>query len=801
MTKHSDLKVTLQPIEHNQDNAALPSNISRDDLLTLLSFSTEHSADEVFWMTADSSIVYVNEAACSKLGYRRSELIGMKVWQWDPLFPQDVWPSFWHEIKTHKHLTFETQHQTKLGVIFPVRIKAHFFEHNEKELLFAFVSDISEEKTYEQQLEQSREQLSALLEQEKRKFEEFVSLAPVGIAINKMENGKFEYINAEFARFTGYDIDELNSMDYWQLTPSKYEAQEMAQLEALTAQGSYGPYQKEYIHKQGHTYPVLLSGIRIIDVNGDDYIWSVVQDISRQKHAETLIEQAKEAAVTLNRKMQLANNSAGIGVWEWDLVTNSLTWDDWMYKLYGVNKNEFSGAYEAWESRVHKDDIDYAKAQLGAAIDGTGVYDTEFRVVRPDGQIRTMKASAEVVCDENAKPILVVGVNYDISDKVNAIEKLAKAKREAERAAKSKSDFLANMSHEIRTPMNAILGALQLLQGANLKDDLQTVLDNATFSAQSLLTIINDILDYSKIESNRLELELAPFSFYEIAESVKYDLDAQVSKKGIQFNVTIGEGFIDGWLGDLVRVKQILLNLASNAVKFTQQGAVNVVISQTHHKQGNAVKLTVTDSGIGMSEEAQQRIFERFFQADSSTSRKYGGTGLGMSITISLVKLMNGTIDLKSSENQGTEVTVILPLTQVELAPRHKTHKTLTPPILSGKNILIAEDNKINQVLIQTILKPCQANLTLVENGLQAVAAVKNKSFDLVLMDIQMPEMDGIAAQQAISDLNTALPVIAVTANVLQDDIETYLAQGFVDYIAKPYDISSLYQVISKCLP
>lgn len=634
--------------------------------------------------------------------------------------------------------------------------------------------------------------------EEKKKFETFVDLAPIGIAINSFDTGAFVYVNREFGRFTGYNVDELNQMDYWALTPASYEAQEQAQLESLVQTGRYGPYLKEYIHKKGHHYPVLLSGIKITDENNKSFIWSVVQDISDQKAAEEELLNAKNKADATAMKMQLANDSAGIGVWEWDLISNVLIWDEWMYKLYGVSPEQFSGAFDAWTNSVHPDDIDNAKNELFSAVDSGAQYNPEFRVIHPNGEIRTIKASAEVLVDEFGKAVKVVGVNYDVTEKVTAMARLGKAKLAAENAAQAKSEFLSNMSHEIRTPMNAILGGLQLLRSAKLDEGLGTILDNATYSAKSLLTIINDILDYSKIESNNLELEYAPFSLIEVLDSIKYDLDSQVSNKDIKFIISIDERFIDGWLGDFVRVKQILLNLASNAVKFTNEGQVKVSVGFSDLDQQQALSITVTDTGIGMNEAAQKKIFERFSQADSSTTRQYGGTGLGMSITNSLVMLMQGTIELTSAVNKGTSVRVVLPLKQVELAPKKDLNQPLSAPDMSGKKILIAEDNKINQIVIQTMLKATRAELTIVENGLLAVEACQTQHFDLVLMDIHMPEMDGIDAQKKINRLNSQLPIIALTANVMANHVSAYLEQGFTSHIGKPIDMQNLFTVLER---
>ena len=635
---------------------------------------------------------------------------------------------------------------------------------------------------------------------EKEKFEKFVDLAPVGIAINSISDGSFEFLNEEFGRITGYSVDELNQMDYWQLTPEKYEKREHEQLELLAKYGQYGPYQKEYIHKNGNVYPVLLSGIKITDSKGETFIWSVVQDIAHQKQSEQQIKTAKEKVDSFALRMQLANDSAGIGVWELDLKTEKLVWDSWMYKLYGISELEFSCTYQAWLDRVHVDDVEHNERMLDEAINGVGIYDPEFRVVHPDGNIRTIKASAEILRDSHGAAIKVVGVNYDVTEKVDAIRKLFDAKLAAENAAQSKSDFLANMSHEIRTPMNAILGDLQLLENTSLPDELRAVLKNASYSGQSLLTIINDILDYSKIESNQLQLEKASFSLTEVLDSITYDLDSLVSEKRIGFTVNKDESYNEYWMGDLVRVKQIILNLSSNAVKFTDKGSVKINASSKVFEGKEAIYLEVVDSGIGMSKEVTEHIFERFTQADTSTTRKYGGTGLGMSITISLVKMMGGEIDIQSKQGLGTTVTIKLPLPKANNIADKAPKKSFKAPNLKGKKILIAEDNNINQVLIKAMMAKTNADITIVENGLLAFEAVGSERFDLVLMDIHMPIMDGIEANQQIKTILPNLPIIALTANVMDKDVKHYYQQGFIFHVPKPIDINELYGTLRRCL-
>ncbi|OCQ23832.1 hypothetical protein A7985_07800 [Pseudoalteromonas luteoviolacea] len=377
-------------------------------------------------------------------------------------------------------------------------------------------------------------------------------------------------------------------------------------------------------------------------------------------------------------------------------------------------------------------------------------------------------------------------------------EALTEAIVKAEQASKAKSEFLANMSHEVRTPMNGILGALQVLEQEKLNNESKLLVSKAVYSAQSLLTIINDILDFSKIEAHKMELEAAPFSIHDTVESVVSDLKGGALKKSISLGTQYDSALSQGWLGDAVRVRQILLNLISNAIKFTDVGGVQIEVKTVQYQSMQALHIDVIDTGIGMAQETQNSIFERFQQADSSTTRKYGGTGLGLAITASLVELMDGKVTIDSEENKGTCVSVTLPLSQAALPDsKNKARKGEIPNFAKVK-ILIAEDNEINQIVIQKMFEKTGAQIELVENGKLAVQAFQNETFDIVLMDIQMPEMDGIEAFSLIHQLNPQIPVIALTANVMPQDIEHYKKLGFVNHIGKPVAMHEMFKTLNE---
>lgn len=820
MNQPSGLNVTLHPLDYKEGELLFPKELNSEDLLSVLKYSSEMASEEVFWMKPDSAIFYVNKAACERLGYDRHELIGKRVWEWDPLFPKEIWPKVWQELKEKKHMQFETRHQSKDGNSFPVQIKTHYLRYGDEEMSIAYVSDLSgiyaDKEEYRKrwaELESVVEAVTIERDQEKEKFEKFVNLAPVGIAINRMADGGFEYINNEFSRFTGYSIEELNSMDYWQLTPKEYEEQENYQLTSLTETGRYGPYKKEYIHQKGHRYPVLLSGIKITDDNGKDFIWSVVQDISLQQRYQKQLEQAKKNADLFALRMSLANDSAGIGVWEWDLIDNTLEWDEWMFKLYGVSEGEFSGAYEAWESRVHPDDIDNAKSLLENAIAGKGRYDPEFRIVLPSGEERYVKASAEVLRDDDGKALKVIGVNYDVSEKIKALDRLSEAKQIAENAAMSKSRFLATMSHEIRTPMNGVLGMLQSLKKSELNDKQYKQVSTAISSADSLLVLINDILDFSKIEAGKLNIESIQFNLRDLINTT-IDTVSHLIDKDNEVNLVVESQGVDGRsvVGDPTRLQQVLTNLLTNAIKFTKHGEVRVkTVLEQKTESSYQFSCSVQDTGIGIEQDKLKDLFREFTQADSSTTREYGGTGLGLSICKRLCELMGGDVIATSEIGKGSCFSFQIKLGQTsvknpketELNSSHGGETNSLP--FEGCKVLLVEDNEINQFVAESMLLDFGLDVDISSNGVEAIEALNKNSYSLVLMDCQMPKMDGYEATGRIrngeaGENSKTIPIIAMTANAIQGDRETCINAGMDDYLTKPIEEHVVRNMLLKWL-
>ena len=381
---------------------------------------------------------------------------------------------------------------------------------------------------------------------------------------------------------------------------------------------------------------------------------------------------------------------------------------------------------------------------------------------------------------------------------------LRQARDTAFRAAQVKSEFLANMSHEIRTPMNAVLGTVAMLLDSNLAGDQRGLAETIASSGRDLLTIINDILDFSKLEAGKLRVESIPFDPKETVTSVTSLLAAKAEAKGIKLRTGFGEGIAPQVLGDPGRLRQVLTNLIDNAIKFTEQGFVMVhVTREPGPPDVQPITFTIKDSGIGIAREKVASIFEKFTQADASTTRKYGGTGLGLTICRQLTELMGGSIVATSEPGAGSTFTVRIPFRTAEPVATPETPRPAGPTRLHGR-ILLAEDYPANQRIARWMLERLGCDVTIAADGREALARLAAEPFDLVLMDCQMPEMDGYDATRAIRSSGAAygtIPIVAMTAAALSTDRDRCFAVGMNDYISKPVQPEDLAGVLARWLP
>jgi signal transduction histidine kinase/FixJ family two-component response regulator len=514
-------------------------------------------------------------------------------------------------------------------------------------------------------------------------------------------------------------------------------------------------------------------------------------------------DQTLERLAHSEQRLEIALARAGLFVYEMDYVNkrlfkagNELTF----YEEPIAYRDLTGGPLET----IHPEDRDRAMEMWNRRGEPGARERSEFRVARNDGKEVWAQFTAKVIEDAAGRPTRLIGTLQDITDRKRAEAAMTEAKLNAEAANHAKSVFLATMSHEIRTPLNGVLGMAQAMAADALEPVQRDRLDVIRQSGEALLAILNDILDLSKIEAGKLELEEIDLDLGDIARGAHAAFTALANKKGLSFALDI-DAAQGVYRGDPTRLRQILYNLISNALKFTEQGEIRVTASY----DGAELRLQVCDTGMGMSAEVVDGLFEKFNQAHASTTRRFGGTGLGLSICRELAELMGGSIEVESAIGQGATFTVTLPLPRVGAGRMKAAPSQTEPPQAEARTmplrILAAEDNSINQLVLKTLLHQIGVDPLVVENGQLAVEAWEANQFDVILMDVQMPVMDGPAAARAIRQREAEsgrarTPIIALTANAMSHQTAEYIAAGMDAWVTKPIEVSKLFEALDGAI-
>ncbi|MGG2396679.1 CHASE domain-containing protein [Pseudomonas sp. SH1-B] len=785
----------------------------------------DSSSDGIIGQSLDGTVVSWNQGAERIFGFTAAEAIGK------PLtgltVPAELAEQEQHtlqQVAARKPvLNFDTRRCCKNGRIVDVSVSVSplLDAHGALVGLSKTVRDISIQKEAEArilELNASLEEQVSERTQELRELNVLLnnvlqSASEVSIIATDLQ-GTIRVFNRGAERLLGYNAEDVIGRS----TPAIFHLAEEIEARGQQLSREFGqPIEgfRVFVHKSEHygaeshewtyvrqdgsrlTVTLLVTAMR--DAAGElvGYL-GIALDLSEELRL-------RREALAARDQLALAADVAELGIWSWTPADNQLLWNERMFELYDypTELGEQGLSYEHWRARVHPDDRETLEANLRDALSHVASFDMVFRIIRPDGQTLHIQAGAHTEHDSDGQPVKMTGINRDITAQLQLESRLRHAKEQADAASAAKSAFLANMSHEIRTPMNAVLGMLQLVQATALNPRQLDYVIKAQGAAHSLLGLLNDILDYSKIEAGKLQLDLHDFELEPLLGDLAVVLAGNQGDKDIEVLFDIDTALPAVINGDSLRLQQILINLAGNALKFTNTGQVVIALKQLQRDAGQVrVRVSVSDTGIGISEQQLQRIFDGFTQAEASTTRRYGGTGLGLVICKRLVELMGGELKVDSEVGAGSCFWFEVELGAVSetcLLPQATDH----PADLS---LLIVDDNPVARQLLQQTVQSLGWQADAVSSAEQALTRIGQaaNNYDLVLMDWRMPGMDGLEAAQRLRENaagNASLPtVIMITAHGREVLADRYADADapFAAFLTKPVTPRQLVRAVCK---
>lgn len=647
--------------------------------------------------------------------------------------------------------------------------------------------DITDRKQAEKKLEETSNILEAMLNQ----LQDVVAFQKTDLTITRYNKAGCELLNVSPEDVIGKKCFELIGR---QEECPDCQAKKAIESKKIETAERYIPELNRHIRATSNP---------ILDENGEVlFIVEQIQDISESKQTEN---ELKQRETLLNKVFDILP----VGLWFADTNGKILRGNPAGKLIWGaeplVSQEEY-GVFKAWRLPTGEEIFPEDWALAHTIKEGVTIEDELLEIEAFDNKRRIILNYTAPVQSDNGEILGAIIVNNDITELKSTEMELIKAKEAAEAANAAKSEFLANMSHEIRTPMNAIIGFTDLLMETEMSDVQRHYTQVVQKSGEHLLNLIEDILDISKIDAGKLELEKLDFDLLNLLKDFIDTMSIRAHCKGLELSYNLTEDVPLLLRGDASRLTQILANLTGNAIKFTSEGKVKIYISVESQNNDNVLlRFSVIDTGIGIPEEKIDLIFEKFAQADSSNSRRFGGTGLGLAISKQLVGMMDGDIGVVSNVGKGSEFwfTVRLEKQSETKWVENPEKQDLIQTSNNILNILLVEDDMLNQEVAQAMLINLEFDVDAVANGIEAVKALETKPYDLVLMDIQMPEMDGLEATKIIRSpeskvINKNIPIIALTAYAMKDDREKFFEAGMNDYISKPVSLKLVKELLDK---
>lgn len=605
---------------------------------------------------------------------------------------------------------------------------------------------------------------------------------------------RIEWINESFSKVSGYTLEECKG-----LIPGHFLQGEgtdkntvLRIKEKIKSKKSFSEEILNYT-KDGHPYWVRIIVDPIFDDNKEIINFIAVQeDITELKRKEQILLDSQEIAQ--------------VGSWLFEVNTGKVSWSPELFNIFEVNINE-KDILPVYLSRIHKEDIKELQNIIDNSIKEAKPYRFFHRIVCPSGVIKYIYCVGRPIRSKNGDVIKIQGISQDLTDQKSAEMEIYKAKRQAEEASKAKSSFLAMISHEIRTPMNSILGMSQLLlqNNSNLSEEQKDMLSTIKTSSNNLLKIVNDILDFSKVESGNINLEEDIINIKSCIDDIINLFKPQCMEKKITIEYLNKNYDLPNILADETRLKQVLINIIGNSLKFTSEGQITIQTKVLSRDDKNIdLEFRIKDTGIGIDKDNIGKLFKPFSQISNHTNRNTG-TGLGLVITQKIIEMYNGKIKVESELNKGTEFffNFKFKITESNESLINKEEQFILDSQLSEKiplKILVADDNQMNQKVLRMFLSKMGYKSSFVENGLEVLEKIKNESFDLIFMDIHMPDLDGLETTKEIITIygENRPKIVGVTASAFKEDKKACYDAGMDGYLSKPININKIQELIIK---